>query len=62
MVEGGGRLRFLNKPSTAMFVGEAVRRQHLDSHLAVKAWVPSPKDLTHTTRADPREDFVRAEL
>ena len=41
--------------------GGEMRRQHLDRHRTLEPGVPGPVDLAHTSRADGREDLVRAE-
>ena len=60
VVEGGGRLRLLDKAATAVRVGHPVSGQHLDGHFTAQARVAGPIHLAHAPRADEGEDFVRA--
>ncbi len=60
MVQRGSGLGFLDESLPAGLIGDAVVRQDLDGHLAVEPRVARAIDLAHPTRADEREDFVRA--
>ncbi len=58
MFESGRRLRFLDEPALASFVGYQLRTQDLEGNVAVQLDVSSPIDDPHATSANLFEDLV----
>jgi hypothetical protein len=61
MVERGSRLRLLYESPATALVGDAMRGQHLDGHLAPEPRIAGAIDLAHAPGANQAEDLVGAE-
>src|SRR5579864_5360399 len=62
MIQGCQHLRFTFEAGEPFGILRQLRGHYLDGDLAVEVRVPGSKDLAHSTLADGREDFVRAEF
>ncbi len=61
MVERRGGAGFLHEPAAAVLVGQAISRQNLDRDIAAEPRGASAVHLAHPSRAQRRQDLVRAE-
>src|SRR5262245_21626296 len=61
MIEARDHARFPLEPRTSLCALGHSRGEHLHRDIAAEARVASTVDLTHPTRAERRNDFVRAE-
>jgi hypothetical protein len=61
MVQRRGGSRLLLEAAQALYVAGKLRGQDLQRHLAAQPRVPRPVNLSHATRAERRENFVRAQ-
>ena len=62
MIERRGRSRFLFEAAHPILVRSDVGRQDFQSDFAIQTRVLREIDLTHTTRAEERANFVAPEL
>src|SRR5687767_5820763 len=58
MVQGGCCARLLLEPPQRIN-GRCLRRQNLQRNVAIQTGVAGAIDLTHTSRPERREDFIR---
>ncbi len=61
MIQDPGRPRFLLEATETVGILRKRRGQDLDRHLAPEPRITRSVDLSHSARAERREDFVRAE-
>jgi hypothetical protein len=61
MVEGGGGSGFPDEATTPALVGQSLRGQDLDRHLAAEAQVAGAIDLAHSSRTERGDHLVRPE-
>ncbi len=61
MIQRGERLCFASEPRQPIRVVRKRLGEDLDRDITIQLGVTGPKDLTHVTFADGREDFVGAE-
>ncbi len=61
MLERRRRLCFLDEAGAPIRIGDELRRQHLQRHVAVQPRIAGAIDHAHTSAADFVEDFVAAE-
>jgi hypothetical protein len=51
VIERRERARFVLELATAVLIREALRRQHLDGHIATETRIPGAIDLAHASGA-----------
>ncbi len=61
MIQRGRSLSFVHEPPPAVGIGDLVRRQNLQRNKAIEPGVARLPHLAHASRAEQRDDFVRAE-